>query len=219
MLQNMMRKMLSSKKPKSGLEINVNPDMSLARWQSYQKIPQINEEDEEIILRNGRVQALPDSRQRKRIVSCPDAADLQLLYNTVDIALIDLKRICEEGEMFLQEDEHSVFSSDGEELILGEVEKEGEEVKRENLLIADICGSTTTLEDLSCRASHVVESISATFEADLVRAVEVVVGLPDGDQKMDLLHSLQYQLKILRDEVTATCHEVIFSLVMATAPL
>ena len=40
----------------------------------------------------------------------------------------------------------------------------------------------------SCRASHVVESISATFEADLVRAVEVVVGLPDGDQKMDLLH-------------------------------
>jgi len=218
MLQNMMRKILSNKTPKSSLEINVNPDMSLARWQSYQRIPQTNEE-EEIILRKTRVQAVPDSRQRKRIVSCPDAADLQLLYNTVDIALIDLKRICEEGELFLQEDEQSVFSSDGEETFCRTTETEGEDVKTENLLITDICGSTTTLEDLSCRESHAVESIAATFEADLVRAVEVVVGLPDGDEKMDLLHSLQYQLRILRAEVTATCHEVIFSLVMDTAPL
>lgn len=126
MLQNMMRRMVPSKKAKSTLEINVNPDVSLAKWQSYHQ-----EDEEEVVLRK-------DPKHRKRIVSCPDAADMQLMYKSVDITLLDLKRICEEGEIFLQEGRDSVLSSDKEDKELFQTEDCSE----------DDCVSTTTLEDL-----------------------------------------------------------------------
>ena len=87
-----------------------------------------------------------DSKHRKRIVSCPDATDLQLMYKTMDIALVDLKRICEEGEQVLQDDEESVFNSDTEDIFLIETDKEVEGKPNENGS-DDVHGSTTTLED------------------------------------------------------------------------
>ena len=118
-----MRRMVPSKKAKSTLEINVNPDVSLAKWQSYHQV-----DEEEVVLRK-------DPKHRKRTVSCPDAADMQLMYKSVDITLLDLKRICEEGEIFLQED--SVLSSD----------KEDKELLQTEDCSDDDCASTTTLED------------------------------------------------------------------------
>ena len=103
MLQNLLGKLLSSKQTNSSLEINVNPDTSLKKWRSYQRIHQTCDDDE-ILLRNEKrkIQSENGTNQGKRIVSCPDARDLQLLCNTMDIELVDLKRICEKGEDFLQ---------------------------------------------------------------------------------------------------------------------
>ena len=104
-------------------------------------------DDDEIILRKNKTESKSsDSKKRKRIVSCPDATDLQLMYKTMDIALVDLKRICEEGEQFLQDDEESVFSSDTEDIFLIETDKEDEGKPNENGS-DDVNGSTTTLED------------------------------------------------------------------------
>ena len=147
MLQNLLGKLLSSKQTNSSLEINVNPDTSLKKWQSYQRIHQTCEDDE-ILLRNhkSKIRSENGTNQRKRIVSCPDATGLQLMYNTMDMALVDLKRICEEGEDFLQDEEDSLLSSEIEDNSSVETDKE-EETGREDGS-GEACGSSATLEDL-----------------------------------------------------------------------
>ena len=147
MLHNMLRKLLSNKQSKSVVNINLHPDVFLKKWRSYQMIHRTHDDDE-IILRKNKTESksASDSKHRKRIVSCPDATHLQLMYKTMDIALVDLKRICEEGEQFLQDDEESVFSSDTEDIFLIETDKEDVEKTNENGS-NDVQGSTTTLED------------------------------------------------------------------------
>ena len=93
-----------------------------------------------------RSQSENGTNQRKRIVSCPDARDLQLLCNTMDIELVDLKRICEKGEDFLQDEEDSLLSSEIEDNSSVETDKE-EETGREDGS-GEACGSSATLEDL-----------------------------------------------------------------------
>ena len=146
MLQNILRKLLSNKQSRSVVDINLHPDISLKKWRSYQMIHR-TKDDDEIILRKNKTESksASDSNHRKRIVSCPDATDLQLMYKTMDIALVDLKRICEEGEQVLQDDEESVFSSDTEDIFLIETDKEDEGKPNENGS-DDVNGSTTTLE-------------------------------------------------------------------------
>ena len=143
----MLRKLLSNKQSRSVVDINLHPDVFLKKWWSYQMIHRTNDDDE-IILRKNKTasKSAIDSKHRKRIVSCPDATDLQLMYKTMDIALVDLKRICEEGEQFLQDDEESVFSSDTEDIFLIETDKE-DEGKPNEKESDDEHGSTTTLED------------------------------------------------------------------------
>ena len=74
-----------------------------------------------------------------------------------------------------------------------------------------------------------LDRIATNFETELSAAVGRVLAQPDEDLKMDLLHvkmsisnhsiyfynlqGLLYQLKILRQEVTANCHATIFSMV------
>ena len=147
MLQNLLRKVLSSKQPKSSVEINVNPDTSLKKWQSYQRLHQTCDDDE-ILLRHEKrkIQSENGTNHRKRIVSCPDARDLQLLCNTMDIALVDLKRICEKGEDFLQDEEYSLLSSEIEDNSSVETDKE-EEIGGDDGS-GEACGSSKTLEDL-----------------------------------------------------------------------
>ena len=147
MLQNVLRKLLSRKHTKSDVEINVNPDTSLKKWQSYQRLHQTYEDDE-ILLRNhkSKIQSESETNRRKRIVSCPDATGLQLMYNTMDMALVDLKRICEEGEYFLQDREDSVLSSDIEDNSSVETDKDAETENEDGS--CDAYGSSKTLEDL-----------------------------------------------------------------------
>ena len=142
----MLRKLLSNKQSKSVVNINLNPDITLKKWRSYQMIHRTHDDDEIILRKNKTESKSSDSNHRKRIVSCPDATDLQLMYKTMDIALVDLKRICEEGEQFLQDDEESVFSSDTEDIFLIETDKE-DEGKPNEKESDDEHGSTTTLED------------------------------------------------------------------------
>ena len=35
--------------------------------------------------------------KRKRVLSCPDSTDLRNLSKTIEFAILDLKKICEEG--------------------------------------------------------------------------------------------------------------------------
>ena len=104
MLQNVLRKLLSNKLSKSSMDIKIyiktSPEVSLNKWKSHEMIHQTSDDDDDdIILRKHKSTNKEKSHNnhRKRIVSCPDATDLQLMYKTVDIALVDLKRICEEG--------------------------------------------------------------------------------------------------------------------------
>merc|ERR1711915_479347 len=76
--------------------------------------------------------------RRKRIVSCPDAKDLREMHSSLDIDLIDLKKICEEGELFLKENDYCDSTSDVEEVFSLETDKEEE----------DVFGSNSTLEDI-----------------------------------------------------------------------
>ena len=98
MLQNVLRKLLSNKLPKSSMDIKTKPEVSLNKWKSHEMIHQTSDDDDMILRKHNRTNKEKSHKNhRKRIVSCPDATDLQLMYNTVDIALLDLKRICEEG--------------------------------------------------------------------------------------------------------------------------
>ena len=90
MLQNVLRKLLSNKHCNSSADIKRSPDVSLKRWQSHEMI---HKTSYDIILRQQKCK----NKAEKRVISCPDATDLKLMYRTMDIALVDLKRICEEG--------------------------------------------------------------------------------------------------------------------------
>ena len=157
MLQHVLKKLITNKQSKSSVDIQQNAEASLKKWQSHEMINR-SCVDSEILLRTSKSTNKYNFERtpRKRIVSCPDYTDLQLMYRSVDMALVDLRRICEEGqkdlfknplkhllgEQFLQEDQDLGIRSDMEEFFEIDTDKEEDEKIEE-----DVYCSTDTLED------------------------------------------------------------------------
>ena len=142
MLQTMMRKILLKKQSKSVIDINLNPDLTLKKWQSYTAMHPTTDETSGVQIRRQKKEktSYRGWSRRKRIVSCPDAKDLREMHSSLDIDLIDLKKICEQGELFLKENDYCDSTSDVEEVFSLETDKEEE----------DVFGSNSTLEDIRC---------------------------------------------------------------------
>jgi len=59
-----------------------------------------------------------------------------------------------------------------------------------------------------------MERLANSFEADLHRAVEVALTLPEDKVKIQIIKDLVCRMGVLRKEVTANCHLAIISTVM-----
>ena len=70
-------------------------------WEFMQQTKRKDSFDFEIVSRKHKSENF-DARfpryRRKRVLSCPDSTDLRNLSKTIEFAILDLKKICEEGD-------------------------------------------------------------------------------------------------------------------------
>jgi len=191
MLQNLLRKLVLEKCDDSKVQNSVSQSV----------------DDTEVILRRNKQSQ--QGRHRQRITSCPDAAHLRQLHTQSTFNMLNLRGICEEGN-------RASHSSHSQELLKTDLE-----TNKENDEDAIFCpfteydsGSSDTLEDESSIDLATVERLAGHFDSCVTEALQVVLSLPEGEYKQDMLHSLEYQLTKLKQSVTENCHAVIFSMLV-----
>jgi len=222
MLQNAIRKFLLRKPSKCEPEVPIVQDYQEfdpmrdinKTWEFIQQTKKKDSYDFEIVTRKHHSENFEvryPRYRRKRVLSCPDSTDLRNLSKTIEFAILDLKKICEEGEQFLCDDE-SLSSSKCDDTDT-EVEVFEEDVKKEIYYNKNRM-STAVLEDFSLTQAEAMERLANSFEADLHRAVEVALTLPEDKLKIRIIKALLYRMGVLRKEVTANCHLAIISTVM-----
>eukprot|EP00092_Neocalanus_flemingeri_P033694 GFUD01036627.1.p1 GENE.GFUD01036627.1~~GFUD01036627.1.p1 ORF type:complete len:225 (+),score=71.12 GFUD01036627.1:215-889(+) len=220
MLQNAIRKFLMRKFSKSEPEVTIvkdyqefDPEINKT-WEFIQQTKRKDCYDFEIVSRKHKSENFEvryPRYRRKRVLSCPDSTDLRNLSKTLEFAILDLKKICEEGEQFLCDDDSNSSSKCDDSGSEGEVFEEN--VKKEVFYNKNRM-STVLLEDFSVTQTESMGRIAKSFESDLEKAVQIVLELPDNDQKMELLQDLIYRIEVLKKEATANCHLAIISTVM-----
>jgi len=149
--------------------------------------------------------------RRKRVLSCPDSTDLRNLSKTIEFAILDLKKICEEGEQFLWEEDSNSSSKCDENSSDTEVFEE--EVKKE-IFYDKKRMSNAVLDDFSLTEAESMERLANNFNTDLNTAIQIALSVADVNTKICLLKDLQNRLAALRKEVTANCHLAIIATVM-----
>jgi len=178
-------------------------------------------DDSEVILRRRRHKHEHSSepepgkcKQRLRIVSCPDESYLHQLCTDgdIDLKMVDLRKICREGEEFLEPKSCDYQANSDDEVFRFDKDHD-EESKRIKLVPIE---SLDTLVDNSSSNVELetVDRLGTLFETEILKAVNLVLSLPDGDHRIDMIHSLQYQLRKLKKQVTENCHAVIFSMIV-----
>jgi len=138
----------------------------------------VSVDDTEVILRKNK---LAPGKQRQRITSCPDPARLKQLH-THNINILDLRTICEQGEQFLMDKQllpGELFSSDSE------TDKENEETF--NSFTENGKSEETADNDRSIELAT-VDRLATQFDCCIEEAVGLILSLPDGDYKQDMLH-------------------------------
>jgi len=178
-------------------------------------------DDSEVILRRRRHKHEHSSepepgkcKQRLRIVSCPDESYLHQLCTDgdIDFKMVDLRKICQEGEEFLEPKSCDYQANSDDEVFRFDKDHD-EETKTIKLVAIE---SLDTLVDNSSSSVELetVDRLGTLFETEISKAVNLVLSLPDGDHKIDMIHCLQYQLRKLKKQVTENCHAVIFSMIV-----
>ena len=179
MLQNLLRRRVLEKVQSSG-EATVSVD------------------DSEVILRKNK-QSL--GKQRQRIRSCPDPAGL-LQLQTQNINMLDLRTIREQGDKFLTDQQHLPVSLHGEVFSTdSEADKENEDEEAFNFFTENgdtrnRSGTAITNNPLAdflillCRSIEMatVDRLATQFHCCITELVGLILSLPDGDYKQDMLH-------------------------------
>jgi len=156
-------------------------------------------DDTEVVLRRNHQLR---GRRRQRVTSCPDPSHLQQIHMEGQLGLMDLRRSCEDGGHH----QTSLSEADNENL--------NEDNPSINFFTEHSTGSCDIFEPKSSIEQATVERLAAHFDRCVEEAVTLVLSLPDGDYKQDMLHSLEYQLGKLKQTVTENCHAVIFSMLV-----
>ena len=119
-----------------------------------------------------------NKQRRDRVVSCPDEFYLSQISSNADIKMIDLRKICEEGEQFLESRKSTLTIKQSDDEIFSLEEDENHSKSFDNF------------KDLEERNIDpcTVERLAHLFEADIQQIVETVMSLPDSDFKYDMIH-------------------------------
>ena len=119
-----------------------------------------------------------NKQRRDRVVSCPDEFYLSQISSSADIKMIDLRKICEDGEQFLEsrKSTSTIKQSDDEIFSLDEDDNHSKSFDNFN-----------NLEERNIDPCT-VERLASLFEADIKQIVERVLLLPDSDFKYDMIH-------------------------------
>lgn len=183
-------------------------------WEFMQQTKRKDSFDFEIVSRKHKSENF-DARfpryRRKRVLSCPDSTDLRNLSKTIEFAILDLKKICEEGEQFLWEEDSGSSSKCDENSSDTEVFEE--DVKKE-IFYDKKRMSTALLDDFSLSETEALERLANGFKADLSEAIHIALSIDDDETKINLLKDLQDSVSSLRKEVTTNCHLAIIATVM-----
>jgi len=152
---------------------------------------------------------------KQRALSCPDESYLHQYCCDTSLSVMDLRRICQQGETLL-ETSNGLTSCDEDDEVFTLDETNGiEEQNENNQNINGIHVERARNNQMTKNIDYeTVERLSNLFDKDVNEAVKIVLALPDGDLKHDLIHSLQYQLNKLKQQVTENCHAVIFSMIV-----